>query len=347
MNTPRISVIVPVYNTKRELLDRCLRSILNQTLGDFELLIIDDGSKTDCADALDQWGNCDGRIFVHHQENGGVSVARNKGLELAKGEYIVFVDSDDEIMPAFLEVYLNYIEKYDLDMVLGGRNEIYPNAEKRSVCVSLFASDCYVLEASEALIEKLLTEKITGIPELPNDVCGPWAKMIKADLAKKVAFPVGIKLFEDLVYNLYLCKYVRKIGFIKENLYCYYILQASATRQEREDEMLLHETYLNLVRVYINEEFPQKINAYYGFALLRYAWVVRKQKDFRAGTCKKIADIPLFAEVFQKIDASQLTLMRQHRAVLWIARHQLWVFMSLLCGFDRLRYNVRRKMRGI
>lgn len=103
MHSPKISVIVPVYNAEKYL-RRCVDSILAQTFTDFELLLIDDGSK-DCSGAIcDEYAAMDSRVRVFHQPNGGVSSARNLGLDNAKGEWIAFVDSDDWVAPEYLDV---------------------------------------------------------------------------------------------------------------------------------------------------------------------------------------------------------------------------------------------------
>ena len=96
MNNPKVSVIVPVYNIEK-LLQRCIDSILAQTFTDFELLIIDDGSKDKSGEICDEYAEKDARIRVFHKQNGGVSSTRNLGRDEAKGKYIAFVDSDDFI----------------------------------------------------------------------------------------------------------------------------------------------------------------------------------------------------------------------------------------------------------
>lgn len=105
---PKISVIVPVYNTEKYL-HRCIDSILAQTFTDFELLLIDDGSKDNSGTICDEYAAKDSRVRVFHKENGGVSSARNLGLDNAKGEWISFVDSDDYTDSYFLENFELYI----------------------------------------------------------------------------------------------------------------------------------------------------------------------------------------------------------------------------------------------
>lgn len=108
---PKISVIIPVYNVEK-FLRRCLDSIINQTMNDIEIILIDDGSTDNSGNICDEYAEKDDRIIVIHKENGGVSSARNKGLDIASGEYVTFVDSDDYIDNNMYEVlYRNVIEK--------------------------------------------------------------------------------------------------------------------------------------------------------------------------------------------------------------------------------------------
>ena len=111
-NINKISIIVPVYNAK-SYLSRCIDSILNQTYQDFELILVDDGS-TDCSGEIcDKYASNDIRIRVFHKPNGGVSSARNLGLSKINGNYVIFVDSDDFLMPNHLEILAQYAEIYD------------------------------------------------------------------------------------------------------------------------------------------------------------------------------------------------------------------------------------------
>lgn len=118
MNAPKISVIVPVYNVEKYL-RRCIESILSQTFTDFEVLLIDDGSNDRSGEICDEYAKKDGRIRVFHKENGGVSSARNVGLDHASGEWIYFMDSDDVIYDNGLFIFNKYISE-SVDMVMAG-----------------------------------------------------------------------------------------------------------------------------------------------------------------------------------------------------------------------------------
>lgn len=128
MNNPKVSVIVPVYNVEK-LLQRCIDSILAQTFTDFELLLIDDGSKDKSGEICDEYAAKDSRIRVFHKQNGGVSTARNIGIDKAQGEWIYFVDSDDIVLPSALGTFCSLIYS-DSELVMAG---FYTSDENNTV----------------------------------------------------------------------------------------------------------------------------------------------------------------------------------------------------------------------
>ena len=117
VNIPKISVIIPVYNTEKYL-RRCIDSVLAQTYQDFELLLIDDGSKDSSGAICDEYASQDTRVRVFHKENGGVSSARNLGLDHARGEWITFVDADDWMADDMLQQMLDTADAEGADVVL-------------------------------------------------------------------------------------------------------------------------------------------------------------------------------------------------------------------------------------
>ena len=130
---PKISIIVPVYNVEKYL-EKCVRSILAQTFTDFELILVDDGSPDSSGAMCDQFAEQDQRVKVIHKENGGLSDARNAGIEIATGEYLGFVDSDDYIADDMYELLYTNIVKEDADLSICGIYDVY---EERANCKSL------------------------------------------------------------------------------------------------------------------------------------------------------------------------------------------------------------------
>lgn len=130
MSNPKISVIVPVYNVEKYL-PRCIDSILKQTFTDFELLLIDDGSKDNSGNICDEYAKKDNRIKVYHKENGGVSSARNLGIINAKGKNIIYIDGDDYFLQNALETLITW--KYELNTNICVGNFYIENQNKRSL----------------------------------------------------------------------------------------------------------------------------------------------------------------------------------------------------------------------
>ena len=188
---PKISVIVPVYNAEKYL-HRCIDSILAQTFTDFELLLINDGSKDDSGKICDEYAAKDVRVRVFHKENGGASSARNMGLENAKGEWITFVDSDDTLLQNALEVlYESLVSSVDAVIANTKRNEMI-------LC--------------EEWIRLLLDCKTR---------CELWGGLYRRNLLldKKIEIPYSIVIGEDFLTNL---QYASKCKKIKLITYCVY-----------------------------------------------------------------------------------------------------------------------------
>lgn len=179
------SIIVPVYNVQ-QYLPRCIESILNQSIKDFELILINDGSTDKSGDICDLYAQKDDRIIVVHKENGGVSSARNYGLDIAKNEYIVFVDSDDYI-------YKNYLEKLynpNVDMVLC--NIKYDQNNNKDYYI-LNNNLCGEFNINGEVIDKIIESKY---------FCSVYSKMFKRSIIKenKIKFKENISLGEDTMF---------------------------------------------------------------------------------------------------------------------------------------------------
>lgn len=122
---PEISIIVPVYNPGEEKLTRCLNSIIEQTFTDFEVILVDDGSCDGSSEVCDKFCKMDTRFDVIHQENAGVSRARNRGIEESSGRYICFIDCDDYVKCEYLEILFTLVNKESADLGIGGGRTTY------------------------------------------------------------------------------------------------------------------------------------------------------------------------------------------------------------------------------
>ena len=203
MNNPQISIIYPVYNV-RKFLDKSLGSILSQSFGNFEIIAVDDGSTDGSSEICDRYAQEDSRVIVIHKSNGGVSAARQDALNIAKGEYILGIDSDDWIGEGYLERMHKAIVNTGADMVCG------------DVCLVL--RDSVNIQRISNLYGKSDISRITS----SNVASSFWNKLIRRDMfvKHKVSFPVELKAAEDVFVVFSLLIKGAKCVFI-DTLYYY------------------------------------------------------------------------------------------------------------------------------
>ena len=192
---PKICVIVPVYNTEKYL-HRCIDSILAQTFTDFELLLIDDGSKDNSGKICDEYAAKDERVRVFHKENGGVSSARNLGLDNAVGEWIAFIDADDYVETDYL---YSLVSHTDADLIMSSF-VIIDNVEEWNNYIKKA-----LYNSSEI---KLFLERYINTATL----CAPWCKLFKRSLISNLRFNEAISFAEDAIFCF---EYLEKIDSIR------------------------------------------------------------------------------------------------------------------------------------
>lgn len=203
---PAVSVIVPVYKAEKYL-EKCVDSILSQSFSDFELILVDDGSPDNCPAMCDEWAAKDSRIRVVHKENGGVSSARNTGLDRAAGAYVLFVDSDDYVHPDFIRRL--YENKSDLTLC-GFECRNREGEALFAVCVA---------EGSYAHREQI---PYAGLYE-KNTLYGPCCKLFRADILKthSIRFPAGISWGEDGMFVADYLAHISSLRALPDVLYYY------------------------------------------------------------------------------------------------------------------------------
>lgn len=206
-----VSVIVPIYNVE-SYLERCVESILQQTYKHIEIILVDDGSPDRCGSMCEDYAQKDNRIKVLHKKNGGLSDARNAGLEMAKGKYVLFVDSDDLIKKELVESCVQTAEKNSSDIVIFDFNRVEEN-EEIVTTMEIEKSGTYTLESEPRIL--------FGSPSAVN-------KLFRRDLFIKtgIRFPVG-KYYEDLGTIPKLLLLADKIDYIKKSYYDYMIRSGS------------------------------------------------------------------------------------------------------------------------
>lgn len=214
-NIGLISVIIPAYNVEKYL-NRCLDSLTEQNYKNLEIIIIDDGSSDRTGEICDVWKEKDDRIIVIHQENAGLSAARNSGLKIAKGDYIAFVDSDDWTRPEMYERLVLAIEQSDADMACCGMIESDGEHEKK---LNWFA-ESRLLDLGEAM-DYLVDNSILTSHVMP--------KLYKREIWENLEYPVG-KTFEDIRIMHKVFEKCRKIQIVGGSYYYYYSRPGSISK---------------------------------------------------------------------------------------------------------------------
>lgn len=181
MESRKVSIIIPIYKTEKYL-PECVASVLNQTYGNLQIILVDDGSPDRCGDICDQYAETDRRIQVVHKENGGLSDARNAGLPLADGDFVFYLDADDYLEADAIALLMEEQAKTSADIVTANFFYTYPDHEDAA---------CHY--RSEAVLSNYDAMKALVSGEIETFA---WGKLLRAELAKKYPFPRG-KQFED------------------------------------------------------------------------------------------------------------------------------------------------------
>ena len=239
--TPFFSIIIPVYNAEHYLRE-CLDSVLSQTYTDWEAICVDDGSTDSSGAILDEYAARDPRFRRIHQSNSGVSVARNTALDAVKGEWILFVDSDDMLKPFALDRFVHYEPKADI--VYFGMDFVFSDG-----CIATYVYpdvNCTNIDDNTSYIVTKLAKCAMGV-----DFFGyTWDKFIRGDLLRRcnVRFEEGIDCWEDALFALKVFSVAKTFAIIGDSLYSYRYSQSGLTYSSKKPMIrtgMLFEKYGN------------------------------------------------------------------------------------------------------
>lgn len=277
----KLSIIVPIYNVE-PYLRRCIDSILAQTFTDFELILVDDGSPDNCPAICDEYAEKDPRIVVIHKQNGGLSDARNAGLDIARGDYIGFVDSDDYIHPTMYETLYHTAIETKVDIVQCEYLRIYENESKTPLDLPR-DRNIIIYESSELLNN--------FFPDFAWRLMGyVWRRIYKRDAFACIRFPIG-RYFEDTAITLSLLETCTSIAIIDTPLYYYFIRQNSITQgilscKKICDHLNEHFIITDLLKKRSVEQYNYALDTLFRIYSL-YIFTYYKEKTQRI-TCFKI-----------------------------------------------------------
>lgn len=293
---PTISIIVPVYNTEKYI-SRCINSILSQTFYDIEIILIDDGSTDNSGKICDEFVELDKRVRVIHQQNAGVSAARNAGIAIAQGLWIGFVDSDDWIDEKTYETAYNVAVKFDADLVQYSKNK----------------------NINQTIIPFNVCEKL----ELFDSAM--WDKIVRKSIfdENNILFPVGTRLSEDEFVSFLCYLYSANCYFINENFYHYEFRDAS-TSHNISDSMIYEEE--SIIREMEKAAFACGKKD-------EYEKIIFHVKELCKCHCiimRQSPDCKLFRKIFPELNKQLLKYMGKRTVLYWLLFLHLDFFAVVL-----------------
>ena len=268
----KISVIIPVYNVE-PYLERCLDSVINNTYRNLEIICVDDGSPDNCGAILDRYAQMDERFVVIHKENGGVSSARNRGMEIATGEYIAFIDPDDWVHPQYFEILMHCQQSTVSDLVICGFTKTKEMAAYRAHNLTEIVSTMLNLE---------------GIYRNRGARSYVWGKLYRKKLVAESCFVEGVRIAEDAAFNALVFgrKEDVKACYVSLPLYFYYDRPGSLVYTLKEREKL---ALAKIFEQYFEETQSPRVKRILLIELLKRGLSARYGLSLRAEDCRELA----------------------------------------------------------
>lgn len=339
MASPKISIIVPIYNVEKYL-DRCVRSILGQTLKDIEIILVDDGSPDGCPAMCDEYARQDGRIKVVHKKNAGLGYARNSGLDIATGEYVAFVDSDDYVRPEMFGLLYDVAVRNGLDTCYCGFAHHYPDGsikDKTEV-------NRYTEFRGRGRVDSFLLDMVGPEPGYHSDVKYMMC-VWKAVYSKAVIDKYEIRfcserqyVSEDLIFHIDYLSKAEAVGFLPDRLY-YYCVNGAVTLSSTYDrdkfgryKVFLAEVDNRLSQIFCKNDY---ITHYYRLCFLYLRASIAKEVRVTEGLLEakrvvnELESDSFFRSMFT--DYPYRMLPMKHRILFFLMKHELdWVTVIIL-----------------
>lgn len=319
MNKDLITIVIPAYNVE-EYLPKCIDSVINQTYSNLEIILVDDGSPDSCGKICDNYKKMDNRIKVIHKENGGLSDARNVAIDICKGKYITFIDSDDYVSKKYIEnLYIALISN---------------NAD---------ISTCDYISFSNKVEKKYITFKsipLNNIDALENmlyqknvTTCA-WGKLYKTSLFKDIRYPKG-KICEDLDTTYKLFAKSKKIVITNNNDYFYFQRPSSIINSKFNIKRLDALDFATNETKYIKKHFPSIINSAINREFMEAIFVLQKISisDLKKDYGKKISNMIKNNRKTVINDKKSRFLFRIYAFISYFGIYLLKIFLTILFMF--------------
>lgn len=336
----KISIIVPIYKVPEHFLRQSIESLINQSMKEIEIILVDDGSPDNCGEICDEYKNKDKRVVVIHKENGGLAAARNSGFNIAKGEWITFVDGDDWLDRETCEVALRATDK-ETEMVFWTRVKEYPN---RSVeCLFKKGVD------NKRYIDNDCKDLQVDILDFNSNIATAYAKLIRKDflLENKILHDETLRQgAEGIDFNIRVFEKIRNVIFLNKPFYHYIFNEESISAKHDEKnhyyvincfkkirdfiemsknkEKLLEKYYERLIYVLITTA----ISGYFS-PINKEPFVQKKRKFY------EIQNMDMFKEALENVDRSKLSKAR--RITLLLIENKLYLLVQLIAYARRFQ----------
>ena len=334
-----VSIIIPVYKVEA-FLSRCVESALSQTYKNIEIILVDDGSPDKCPQICDEYAKKYPQIKVVHKQNGGLSSARNAGMKVATGEYILFIDSDDWIDPETVTELVAIAEREKVDFVRSrAKYANWPNHEDGAVCDFGIETMIHTGRYSREMIEKeilpicIATSQITFGP-----IVSSWGTLYRRSILtdNKLTFYEDVKYSEDCIFNAKVLMVCDSFYYLNEpQYYNYYYNNTSITKSFRADRWESNKTLIKRFEEDFGEEtqfdIPQQLWRKRLFCVLNGLSERHHLDSYSAKRkyCKEICNDRITKEAMQHLDG--LDISWKLRIVLWLIKFRLSSALALIC----------------
>ncbi len=319
---PLVSIIVPVYGTEAYL-SACIDSICKQTYTNIEIILVDDQSPDNCPEICDSYAQKDKRIVVIHQKNKGVSGARNTGLNHASGDYIMFVDSDDELDAEAVKIMLSDAFEYGADIVSNPLKQVNKKGESTS---DYKDGECSVFRDDESLLLSLRGA---------NNINSACSKLFRADFIKGIFFEEGKNINEDGFFT-FQC-YMKSPVMVRRNvpIYKYNFRENSNSRQVFSEKYLSMLYFCEKKKELVADKFPQYMEEAYNMEArthLQFLEVLCRTKDKKYKALQKKS-----AETVRRLYKYHKPINEHHKKLAWIVAHGLYPVYKMAVRFKYYR----------
>lgn len=335
---PKISVVVPVYNVE-PYLDRCVQSLVNQTLKEIEIILVDDGSPDKCPEMCDEYAKKDCRVKVIHKQNAGLGMACNSGIEVAAGDYIAFCDSDDYVGVEMYETMYKAALEYHADVVFTGIQTVDENGVVRPMSQPVQK----MVLSQRKQIEAYLLDMVASEPSATNDrdiqmsakVVLYSQKMIEKHHLRFESERVFIS--EDLIWHIDVLAHASCVCLLPETFYYYYCNTVSLSKKVRTDRFpffkSLHDEILRRCRNYgVSDEIKLRADrlllGYTRSDLKRVFNSLELSFKQKRELMVQICEDAVWGNIFKTYPIQLMTL--RHRIVLYLMKYKCYLLLNLL-----------------